>query len=127
MGSARARDRRAGIRYVERARINVAQERARKRQHESRRRRRENASNSVRVTVEEGSWSEGDDAYTNGVNRKLVRRVIAAILSCVHGTLKVRGRLLPHKQAVMRSVWNNTMTKDLQPLGTRRVSNETYA
>jgi hypothetical protein len=76
MGSARARDRRAGIRRegpVERARLDVAQERARERQRESRRRRRANAANSVRVNVDAGSWSEGDDAYADGVNRRLVR------------------------------------------------------
>ena len=130
MGSARARDRRAGIRRegpLERARIEVAQERARERQRESRRRRRENANNCVRVTVEEGSWSEANNAYADGVNRRLVRRDVAAILSCVHRTLRGRGRLLPHKQAIMRSVWNSPITKDLLPPGTRRVCAETEA
>ena len=69
MGNARARDRRAGIRRqgpVERANIDVAQERARERQRDSRRRRRENASSSSRVTVEDGSSSEADENYADG-------------------------------------------------------------
>lgn len=130
MGSARARDRRAGIRRegpVERARLDVAQERARERQRKARRRRRANAANSVRVNVDAGSWSEGDDAYADGVNRRLVRQDVRAILSCVQRTLRGRGRLLPHKQAVMQSVWNNKLTRDLLPLRSRRVCSETDA
>ena len=126
MGSARARDRRAGMRRegpVERASIELAQERARERQRDSRRRRRENASTSACLTQEEGSLSEADNASTNGVNRRLVRRDVAAILSCVHMTLRGRGRLLPHKQAVMWVVWNSPITKELLPPGTRRVCN----
>lgn len=75
--------------------------------------------------MEEGSSSEADENYADGLNRRLVRRDVAAILSCVQRTLSGRRRLLPHRQAVMRSVWNNTMTKDLLPLETRRVGNAT--
>ena len=120
MGRARARDRRAGIRRegpVERVRIEVAQQRARERQSESRRRRREKANR----CVEEGSTSE------DGTGRRLVRRDVATILSCVQRTLGGRGRLLAHKQAVMRSVWNSPITKEILPPETRRVCAETEA
>jgi hypothetical protein len=130
MGSARARDRRAGICRegpVVRANIELAQQRARERQQDSRRRRRETASTSARLTQEEGSLSEDDNASADGMNRRLVRRDVAAILSCVNMTLRGRGRLLPHKQAVMRALWNNPITKELLPPGTRRVCNETEA
>ena len=110
---------------MERANIDVAQERARERQRDSRRRRRENASSSSRVTVEDGSSSEADENYADGLNHRLVCRDVAAILSCVQRTLSGRRRLLPHKQAVMWSVWNSTMTKDLLPLETRKVGNAT--
>ena len=130
MGLARARDRRAGILREgpdERVRIEVAQQRARERQRESRRRRRENANRSERSTVDEGCTSEADSAYPDGVNRRLVRRDVAAIVSCVHRTLGGRGRLLPHKQAVMRGVWNSAITKEILPPETRRLGAESEA
>jgi hypothetical protein len=130
MGLVRAGDRRAGIRRegpAERVRIEVAQQRARERQRESRRRRRETANRCVGSTVDEGCTSEADSAYPDGVNRRLVRRDVASILSCVHRTLGGRGRFLPHKQAVMRSVLNSPITKDILPPETRKVSAETEA
>ena len=129
MGLARAIDRRSGIRregHVERLRIEVAQQRARERQRDSRRRRRENANRCLRST-EDGCTSEADYAYADGLNRRLVRRDVAAILSCVHRTLGGRGRSLAHKQAVMRSVWNNPITKEILPPETRRVCAQSEA
>ena len=130
MGLARTRDRRAGIIRegpVERVRNEDAQQRARERQRESRRRRRENAKRRACSTVEEGCTSEADNAYPDGVNRRLVRRDVGAILSCVQRTLGRRGRLLPHKQAVMRGVWNSPITKDILPPETRRLGAQTEA
>jgi hypothetical protein len=130
MGQVRARDRRAGIRregLVERARMEGAQERARERQRESRRRRRANATTSLRVTTEEGSTSDAETCTADGVNQRLVRRDVAAILGCVEKTLWGRRRLLPHKQAVMRGVWNSPITRELLPADTRRVCAETQA
>jgi hypothetical protein len=90
MGQARARDRRAGIRRegpLERARIECAQSRTRERQRESRRRRRENANTSMRITTEDGSTSEAEPCTVDGVNQRLVRRDVAAILGCVNQRL----------------------------------------
>ena len=104
-----------------------AQQRARERQRESRRRRRENANRCMRSSAEEGCTTEADSAYPVGVNRRLVRRDVATILSCVHRTLGGRGRQLPHKQAVMRGMWNSPITKEILPPETRRVGAETEA
>ena len=104
-----------------------ARERARERQRESRRRRRENAHSSVRVTAEEGSTMDAEFGTGDGVNQRLVRRDVATILGCVRRTLGGRRRLLLHKQAVMLSVWNNPITRELLPPQTRRVCAETEA
>ena len=52
---------------------------------------------------------------------------VATILSCVHRTLGEVGRLLPHKQAVMRGVWNSPITKEILPPETQRVGAQTEA
>ena len=130
MGLARSRDRRAGIRRegpVERVRIEDAQQCARERQRESRHRRRENAHSSAHATTEEGSTSDVDFGTVDGVDQRKVRRDVAAILGCVRRTLGGSRRLLMHKQAVMRSVWNSPITRELLPPETRRVCAETEA
>lgn len=130
MGQARARDRRAGIRRegpLERDRIECAQSRARERQSEARRRRRQHSNTSMRGTTEDGSTSEVETATANGVNQRLVRRDVAAILGCVHKTLRGKRRPVPHMQAVMRSVWDSPITRELLPAHTRRVCAETQA
>ena len=54
-----------------------------------------------------------------------MRQDVATILRCVHNTLGGRGQLHPHKQAIMRSVRNSPITKELLPPETRRVCVET--
>ena len=127
MGRAKARDRRAGVWKegpVERARMEGAQERVRECQRESRHRRRENAHSLVHVTTEPGSTSDAEFGTSDGMNQRLVRRDVAAILGCVRRTLGGRRWLLLHKQAVMLLVWNNPITMELLPPETRRVCAE---
>lgn len=139
MGRVRARERRAGIRRdgpAERARAEQAQQaladenrdhqrdRARDRQRESRRRRRQRANRGV---GDEGSLSDFEFASEDGVNRRLVRRDVAGILACVQRTLGRHGRPLSHRQAVLRTVWDSPVVRELLPPESQRVPSEVHA
>ena len=151
MGRVRARERRAGIRregpagraraelgeHIARAGEDVARadedvareqhrERARDRQRESRRRRRKAANPGSYADVGDGSLSGADIAGEEGVNRRLVRRDVVGILACVESTLGRRRRPLPHKQAVIRTVWESPIIRKLLPPEAQKAPSEVH-
>ena len=144
MGRVRARERRAGFPRdgpAGRLRAEDAQhrawaaedragdqqrERARDRQRESRR-RRQALRGGATVVGDDGSLSDTQDASEEGVNRRLVRRDVAGILHCVQRTLGRRRRPLSHKQAVMRTVWDSPVIRQLLPPEAHKVPSEVQA
>ena len=142
MGRVRTRERRAGIRRdgpAGRATAEQAQnlawaaadiardhqrERARDRQRESRRRKRQLANRGV---GDDGSLSDIEFATEDGVNRRLVRRDVAGILSCVQRTLGRHRRPLSHKQAVLRTVFDSPVIREILPPESHKVPSEVHA
>lgn len=141
MGRVRARERRAGIRRdgpagrAERGEHNAGdvddvarerhRERARDRQRESRRRRREAANPGARIA--NGSLPAADLAGDDGVNRRLVRRDVGEILACVERSLGRQRRSRLHKRAVMRTIWESPLIRDLLPPEAQPVPAEVHA
>lgn len=143
MGRVRARERRAGIRRdgpAGRARAEeathlasvrediareVQRERAMDRQRESRRRRRHTRNSGA--DADGGSLSDIDVENQYGVNQRLVRRDVAGILACVQRTLGRHGRPLSHKRAVVRSVWDSPVIRELLPPEAQKVPSEVHA
>ena len=78
------------------------------------------------VDVDDKSISDADMSAEESVNQRLVRCDVVAILACVEKALGRRRRLLLHKQALMRTIWESPLTKELL-LEARRVSAEMHA
>ena len=144
MGRVRVAERRAGIRRegpVRRARAALAahiaaagedvamategvarelhRQRARDRQRLCRRRRREAANRGADVD----GYMSGEE----GLNRRLVRRDVVGILACVESTLGRPRRPLPHKKAVIRTVWESHVISELLPPQAQKVPSEVHA